>query len=520
MIDRRTDEASARLAAIVESSDDAIIGKTLEGVITSWNRGAQRLFGYSEVEVLGRSVTVLIPDELLHEETEILSSIRAGNRVDHYQTRRRRKDGSLVDISLTVSPVKGPGGEVIGASKIARDVSVALAANRERDRLLESERAARAEAERLGFLKDEFLATLSHELRTPLNAIIGWCALLREPGFRGDSQQAIGVIERNARAQAQIIDDLLDMSRIVAGKIALELRPLSLDEVVTAAADSIRPSATAKAIELSVRGTGEHIAVNGDPARLQQVLWNLLTNAVKFTPSKGRIEISLRAESGFAEICVTDSGVGIPTEFLPEVFDRFRQAQSGSTRQYGGLGLGLSIVQTLAMLHGGRVRAESGGADLGSRFTVQIPLLSGDASALETEPASALPDLSGRVVLVVDDDDDSRGLLVRILQQQGARVHEAPDAATALQVLANHKVQAMLSDLGMPGTDGFQLMRKVRSLLANPNASVPAVAVSAYARPEDRRRAIEAGFHSHIAKPISVPDLLGAVDAATRSDAA
>jgi PAS domain S-box-containing protein len=511
--------ALARLAAIVESSDDVIISKTLEGVITSWNAAAHRLFGYTAEEAIGQPVTMLIPEDLLHEEATILAKIRAGDRIDHYETRRRTRDGRLIDISLTVSPIRDSAGRVIGASKIARDITAVREAREERERLLESERLARAEAERLGVLKDEFLATLSHELRTPLNAILGWCALLREPAFKAVNQrQAVDTIERNARAQAQIIDDLLDMSRIVAGKIRLTVASLSIEELVRTAVDAIRPAAGAKQITLRLQLDASGLVIRGDGARIQQILWNLLTNAVKFTPQQGRVDVTLRQRRSEAEVCVTDNGIGIAPEFLPYVFDRFRQAESGASRHFGGLGLGLSIVRTLVELHGGRVKVSSDGEGKGATFVVCFPLrtaaeLEEDLKREQGEALTddALPRLDGSTLLVVDDDTDSRSLLARVLEGRGARVLQAASANDALSTLRQLPVDVMLSDIGLPGKDGYELIRDVRALGTTDRAETPALAVSAYARPEDRRRAIDAGFQEHIAKPYSIPALLESV---------
>jgi PAS domain S-box-containing protein len=510
------DEASARLAAIVESSDDAIISKTLGGIVTSWNAAATRLFGYEPAEIIGRPILLLIPPDLQHEEADIIDKVRRGERVHHYETRRVRKDGSFVEVSLTVSPVRDADGNTIGASKIARDIGVLKVAQAERDRLLESERTARGEAERLGFLKDEFLATLSHELRTPLNAILGWCALLREPSFRASNQkQAVETIERNARAQAQIIDDLLDMSRIISGKIALEVAPMRLEETVRAAVEALRPAASTKDVRLSLRVEGDALFIRGDTARIQQVCWNLMTNALKFTPAGGLIEVLVRESGGLVSVIVRDTGIGIRREFVPYVFDRFRQADSGTTRRYGGLGLGLSIVRTLTELHGGAVIADSEGEGHGATFTVSFPSLSADQLAPRVlrrgTEGESLPSLENSHVLVVDDDADSRALLARVLEERGAQVTQAGGAQEALAALEGRRVDVVLSDIGMPGMDGYQFMRQVRALGAGDIARVPAIAVSAYAREDDRRKSIEAGYQAHIAKPYAIGLILEAV---------
>lgn len=510
------DNASALLAAIVESSDDAIVSKTLTGQITSWNAGATRLFGYTADEVIGQSILILLPKDLVHEEAEILGRVKSGRRIEHYVTRRVRKDGTLVDVSITVSPVRDSQGEIVGASKIARDVTAEKLAAAERELLLESERAARSEAERLSHVKDEFLATLSHELRTPLNAILGWCQLLREPSFRGVNQaKAVDTIERNARAQAQIIDDLLDLSRIISGKIRLAIAPLRLDESLRLAVDIVQPTAQAKRIELILDMAEGTPIIAADSARMQQILWNLLTNAIKFTPSGGTIKATLRLEDEKVEISIADSGIGISPDFLPHVFHRFRQAEVGTARQYGGLGIGLSIVRNLVEMHGGSISVHSAGTDSGATFKMTFNRLVHDD--LQTGPSGASGTtaaprrLDQRKILVLDDDPDGRDLLALLLEEHGAQVTQAASARDALSTLWTQHFDVVLSDIGMPGMDGYEFIQEVRGLAPSPLANIPAIAISAYARPEDRRRSLAAGFQLHIAKPYSVSGLLDAV---------
>lgn len=510
------DNASALLAAIVESSDDAIVSKTLTGQITSWNAGAARLFGYSPEEVIGSSILILLPKELVHEEAEILGRVKSGLRVEHYVTKRVRKDGTLVDVSITVSPVRDSNGVIVGASKIARDVTAEKLAAAERELLLESERAARSEAERLSHVKDEFLATLSHELRTPLNAILGWCQLLREPSFRSVNQaKAVDTIERNARAQAQIIDDLLDLSRIISGKIRLAIAPLRLDESLRLAVDIVQPTAQAKRIELTLEVDDSTPIIAADSARVQQILWNLLTNAVKFTPSGGTIAASLRSEGDKIDLTIADSGIGISAEFLPHVFHRFRQAETGISRQYGGLGIGLSIVRNLVEMHGGSISVHSAGTDSGTTFRMtfnrhtQHDLQSAPVAA--TGATAAPRRLDQRKILVLDDDPDGRDLLAMLLEEHGAQVTQAASARDALSTLWTQHFDVVVSDIGMPGMDGYEFIQEVRGLSPSPLANIPAIALSAYARPEDRRRSLAAGFQVHIAKPYSVSGLLDAV---------
>ena len=514
------ERAAWHLAAVVESSDDAIVSKRLDSIVQTWNPGAQRIFGYTAEEMIGQPITKLFPPELLGEEAHILEQVSRGERVHHYDTVRVRKDGKRINVSVTISPVRDGQGRIIGASKIARDVTQRKREEQERNALLDSERAARAEAERLGRLKDEFLATVSHELRTPLQAVLGWSRLLMTGRVGAEEmKQALATIERNAVQQAQLIEDLLDMSRIISGKLRLEVRAVEMADVVEAAVASARPGAEAKGIRINQLIDPHASAVMGDPARLQQVVWNLLSNAVKFTPRGGRVSVVVRREGTHIELVVSDTGQGIAAEFLPHVFDRFRQGDASTTRRHGGLGLGLSIVRHLVELHGGTVAASSGGPDRGSTFTVRLPV-----SAVQERPAHAPPAgeeavsetfaaerLKGIKVLVVDDEPDARALIARILGEFQAEVVTAGSAREALELVRGADFSLLLSDIGMPEVDGYGLLRSVRALPRDEGGDVPAVALTAFARPEDRRRALLGGFQMHLAKPIDPTELVAAV---------
>ncbi|HVF66737.1 MAG TPA: PAS domain S-box protein [Pyrinomonadaceae bacterium] len=827
----RQDLAPFWLSAIIESAEDAVISKSLEGVILSWNKGAERIFGYKSDEIVGKHVTVLIPEDHIDEEPAILSRLRAGDRIEHYETIRRRKDGTLIDISLTVSPIVGPGGRIVGASKIARDITeqrraqrafneaaerlnLALAAarlgdwswdsatdvvtlsdtaaeifgippgaqvtwtqvrellheeDRERARVAveraaaehsdydieyrvvgaggggtrwvlakgralyddsgrvtgmlgvvqdmterklteqalreqtealstinelgqvisaeldlhnivqavtdaateltgarfgsffynvldergasymlytlsgvareafahfpmpratelfgptfrgegviriddvradprygknspyygmpeghlpvvsylavpvisragqvmgglffghpergaftarhemivaglsaqaavamdnarlyetvsrerEQAEAAARENERLyhetqeaNRLKDEFLAMLSHELRTPLTAILGWAHMLRTGQFDENSVgNAYETIERNARAQAQLIDDLLDVSRIITGKLRLDMRAVNPNSFIDSAVEAVRPGAESKGVRIrKILDTGV-ISVAGDPVRLQQVVWNLLSNAVKFTPRGGLVQLRLSRVNSHVEIAVSDTGQGISSEFLPHVFDRFRQADQKITRTHGGLGLGLSIVRHLVELHGGTVRADSEGEGRGSTFTVTLPVapvyMETDAgervhpAARETLPNYGCPDrLDGLKILIVDDERDTLEMLRIGLSNCGAEVIVAESAAVALEALSSSTPDVIISDIGMPETDGYELMRKIRALPAESGGRVPAVALTAYARTEDRLQALRSGYQMHVPKPVELAELV------------
>jgi len=390
---------------------------------------------------------------------------------------------------------------------------------------LEAEQAARTEAERANRMKDEFLATLSHELRTPLTAILGWTRLLRlKPGVPEDVLRGVNVIERNAHAQTTIIQDLLDMSAILSGKVRLSLQPLDLATLVQSAVDTAMPAAQAKQIGIqSVLDPRAAVLVSGDASRLQQVLWNLLSNAVKFTPKDGEILVTLdRVEDG-VEVKIRDTGPGIAPQFLPYVFDRFRQADAATTRRHGGLGLGLSIVKQLVELHGGTVHAASEGEGRGATFGVRLPVISAavepeapieprlrTGSAAVPGPANAETEITGVRVLVVDDDEDAREMVKRLLEERRSIVTTAGSAEEALRLMAGGRFDVLISDLGMPGEDGHGLIRRVRSLGPDAGGDVPAVALTAYARPEDRERAIRSGFQVHMAKPVD-PGLLFAM---------
>lgn len=696
----------AWLAAIIESAEDAIVSKTLDSIITSWNEGAQRVFGYSSEEIVGKSVTILIPPDRQNEETLILEKIRKGERIEHYETTRLRKDGTPIEVSLSVSPIKAPDGKIVGASKIARDISVrkqiekklqeqtevvetinrigqlllaeldqhklvqavtdaaidlteaqfgsffyntlnqdgalvmlyttagipheifenfpfsepaemfgrtfqgegtiriadvkkdpqygknspyysipsaqlpiasylavpiitrsgetigglylghsetdrftkrheqiieGLAAQaaiamdnarlyeraklsiKEREKLLASEKEARQMAESASRTKDEFLGLLSHELRTPLNAILGWARMLS--GNQLDKEnfaRAVESIDRNAKLQSRLIDDMLDVSRIISGKLRLDAQPVDLTTVINAAVDTLRPAAEAKNIRLYIILDYSAGSVLGDATRLQQVVWNILSNAIKFTPRGGSINVSLERINSHLEITICDTGIGIEEEFLPFVFDRFRQADSSSSKKYGGLGLGLSIVRQLVELHGGTVEANNRKDVSGAIFTLKLPVM---AVRRQTEqwlseneqdpqttniamPFGCPPSLDGIKVLAVDDEPDSRLLLTAILEQCGAQVRTGENAAQGFALFEEYQPDILVSDIGMPEEDGYELIRRIREKEKGTGKRLPAVALTAFARTEDRLRALSAGYNMHVPKPVEPAELL------------
>jgi PAS domain S-box-containing protein len=358
--------SSGHLAAIISSSDDAIISKNLNGIILTWNSAAERMFGFTADEAIGQHITLIIPKDRTAEEDFVIGRIRAGQTVDHYETIRQRKDGGLLEISLTVSPIHDDRGVIVGASKIARDIT-----ERNRQRRI-AEEASRT--------KDEFLATLSHELRTPLNTVLGYVQMLKNQSVAPDQvPKALDVIERNARALARLVDDVLDTSRIVNGKMRVELRPCALTPIVKEAVASITPAAQRRDLAVETR-LEEGLFVRADPDRLQQVLWNLLANAVKFTPVGGRVEVAARRNARSVSLTVADTGAGIAAEDLPYVFQRFWQASGDGIRAHGGLGLGLALARHLVELHGGRISAHSEGPGLGATFEIELPVSDDDQS--------------------------------------------------------------------------------------------------------------------------------------------
>jgi PAS domain S-box-containing protein len=515
--------AASWLAAIVESAEDAVVTKTLEGVITSWNQGAERMFGYTADEAIGQPVTMLIPPDHINEEPAIIARLRAGERIEHYETVRVRKDGTLLDISLTVSPIRDGNNKVIGASKIARDIS--LRKQQEKTLLEQSEANERLyrEAQDSARIKEEFLATISHELRTPLNAVLGWSRILRAGNLNeADTAKALETIERNARAQAQLIDDLLDVSRIITGKLRMDVRPIDPNEFIEAAIDAVNPAATAKEIRLQkIMDTGV-VNVPGDPSRLQQVIWNLLSNAIKFTPRGGHVQVRMERVNSHLEVIVADNGQGIPAEFLPHVFDRFRQEDQSSSRTHGGLGLGLALVRHLVELHGGSVAVASQGPNQGSTFTVILPLVpiyhvdsAGTRvhSAASNLMASAdyATRLDGLKILIVDDEADTRSLLMASLSHCGAKVVLAASVSEAFAALSGGLPDVLISDIGMPDQDGYDLIRHLRSLPLERGGKIPAIALTAYARVEDRLKALRAGFQMHVPKPVELAELVTVV---------
>ena len=523
---RRSEE---RFRLLIEGvADYAIFMLDPNGRVSTWNMGAERIKGYTADEIIGQHFSIFYPQEAKDSgwpDHELRVAAEKGKFVDTGW--RLRKDGTTFWANVTITALRDDAGQLLGFAKLTRDLTQAKraeameTANQQREEMLDAERNARMAAQRATRLKDEFLATLSHELRTPLSAILGWTQLLLRPdASKGPEQQkrAIEVIDRNARAQVKLIDDLLDLSRVMTGKLRLDLHQVSLGSIVEAAVDSARPSADVKGIRLKAILSSNSDIVSADSARLQQVVWNLLTNAIKFTPKGGQVQVLLQRVNSHLELSVSDTGVGIPANYLPHVFDRFSQKDSSTTRAFGGLGLGLAICKQLVELHGGSIRAASLGEGRGATFSVQLPLSIAqlnDQSGPRIHPTAetqsgevmSLPRLEGVHVFVVDDEPDARELLRAVLEDQGGKVTSFTSAEDALAALKTTKPTVLVCDIGMPKMDGYQLIRALRAEESR-RERIPALALTAFARAEDRKRSLVAGYQAHLAKPFDVGELI------------
>jgi PAS domain S-box-containing protein len=512
-------ESEAQVRAVLDGALDAVVGMDARGLVNDWNPQAETTFGYARSEALGRRLSeLIIPPEVREQHERGLERFfQTGegpllNR--RVEVEALRKDGTRIPVELSITVVKGWGFHRFNA--FVRDISDRRAAEAERMRLLEEAREANR-------MKDEFLAMLSHELRTPLSAIVGWAHMLRTGGLdEATVARAIETIDRNAKVQNQLIEDILDVSRIVAGKFHLDMRSIDLVRIVSAACDTVAPTAAAKGVELRQDldpGVRPCCPAIGDPDRLQQVVWNLLTNAVKFTPKGGTVTVEVRRQDAPAEfeIIVRDTGAGIATDFLPHIFERFRQAGTGA-RRHGGLGLGLSIVRHIVESHGGSVLATSAGQGQGSAFIVRLPVVEMGEDGQRVPPISReegalddAPRLDGVRVLVVEDEPDARHLLAAVLQKRGAHVFMAATSVEALEVLERERPDVLLSDIALQDEDGYALIRRVRALPADRGGRIPAAALTGYGRLEDRMRALSAGFQLHAAKPVEPGELVAVV---------
>ena len=519
--------AYQQLAFHVESSPLAVVEWDSDFRVSRWSASAERLFGWKADEVIGKHVNewrFVFTDDV---DAVALVTNRQREGVEVHgvlQNRNYTRDGKILFCEWYNSVLKDERGQLVSVLSLVLDVTARRSAEDERAASLVRERDARRHAEEADRLKDEFLATLSHELRTPLTSILGWASMIRNGEVEGPSAaRAIETIERNARSQARLIDDLLDVSRIITGNLRLDLHPLNFAPIVDAALDALRPTADAKGIRLQTRFFPEESLVKGDPNRLRQVIWNLLSNAIKFTQLGGSVQIDLHCVESTARLSVSDTGEGIAAEFLPYVFDRFRQAEGSISRKQGGLGLGLAVVRHLVELHGGRISAESEGLGKGSVFTVDLPLAQerrdparAEERRREVERRRSRSDsirLDGLHVLLVEDDEDSRKLLGTILKRYGARVTSTMSAKEALSVFEGELPDLLISDIGMPDEDGYELIRKLRSAPPDKGGLTPAIALTGYASRKDRERALTAGYQQHIAKPVEQADIITAVAA-------
>ena len=505
---RRTEQDLQRLASIVASSEDAIVGEDLDGTVTAWNAAAERLFGYSAAEMIGRSTALLEPADLQGNTQKILARIRDGERVLQFDSHRRRKDGTSVAVSVSVSPILGADGRIIGASKIARDIT-------ERKQAEGDLRAAKEAAEAANRSKDRFLAVLSHELRTPLTPALAAAQTLEgTAGLPEDLSNALRLIRRNIELEALLVDDLLDLTRIAHGKIELRREPVDLHSAIESVIEICRSDSHARrqSLTLDLRA-GEHHA-DADSARLQQVLWNLLKNAIKFTGDGGRVEVATdNPRPGVARIRVIDTGIGLNNHLLDRIFEPFEQATHGENTRYGGLGLGLSISRTLVELHGGTIRAESAGEGKGTTFVVELPAHLEKRLARPDRPSggarASRPPLA---ILVVEDHADTAASLSQLLESEGHSVRTAASVAEAEALFREGPCDLLITDLGLPDASGHELLGRLRRV-----RPVPAVVLSGYGMDADVAASRAAGFLEHLTKPINIRRLLHIIDRVSQS---
>ncbi|WP_099067379.1 hybrid sensor histidine kinase/response regulator [Nostoc linckia] len=507
--------SEAKFRHLVESNIIGVFVSNSNGEIIEANEAFLKMLGYSREEILVGRVRwqdLTLTEDLALSEHSFLE-LEATKIFPLQEKEYCRKDGSSISILIGGTLLREADNNQEEVISFCLDISKRKQAEQEREQLLKREQAARSEAEAANRIKDEFLAVLSHEIRSPLNPILGWSQLLQSKKLdEVQTAQALEVIERNAQLQAELIDDLLDISRILRGKLNLNIRPVDLGLTIQAAIEIVRLAAQAKSIQIQTMVSTNTVQVLGDPSRLQQVIWNLLSNAVKFTEVGGRIEIRLERLDSQALITVSDTGKGIHPDFLPYVFDYFRQADSTTTRRFGGLGLGLAIVRHLVELHGGTVEAQSQGINHGATFIVRLPLM---PTQILTKQDSKQPeqslDLKGIKILVVEDDTDTREFTTCLLEEYGASVTAVTSASEALITFGEFQPDLLLSDIGMPDIDGYMLMQQVRTLPPEQGGKIPAIALTAYAGEFDYQQALRVGFQRHISKPVKAKKLVEAI---------
>ena len=488
-------DVTERLAAIVESSNDAIVSKNLNGIITTWNKGAEQIFGYTADEIIGKSILTLIPPDRQDEEPRIMERLQAGQRIDHYETVRLRKDGTRLDVSVTISPVRDASGRIVGASKVARDIT-------EQNRIRLELEAAKDAAEAANRAKDHFLSVLSHELRTPLTPVLAAVSfIVRNPSIGLEQfHDQIDMIRRNVETEARLVDDLLDLTRIARGKIQLHFEVVDAHATLRHAITMFQSEIDAKGLEVTLALRAREHHVWADPARLQQVFFNLMSNAVKFTPENGMVTIRSTNADHRLQVEIRDTGVGIEPDVLPRLFGAFVQGEHTVTRRFGGLGLGLSIVKALMELHGGSVQAQSEGKDKGTTLTLELNTVPAGSSAAPRVENST--DCRGARVLLVEDHVDTREVLTRLLRTFGCIVTTASTVREARALADREKFDLLVSDIGLPDGSGTEIMAYLRD-----RYNIKGIALSGFGQDDDLRRSREAGFETHLIKPVNFQTL-------------
>jgi len=503
--DLRPLDPQAWLASIVESSDDAIVSKTLEGIVTTWNIGAERIFGYTAAEMIGQPITKMIPEERLHEEPMILQRLRRGERVDHFETVRRRKDGTLLEVSVTISPVRDVTGKIVGASKIARDITQAKRFERELVQARELAEQAQKQAESANQAKDHFLSILSHELRTPLTPVLGAISFIETSDQLPELlREQITMIRRNVETEARLVDDLLDLTRIARGKLRLHFEVVDAHAIIRDVVTMFQSDLDAKALAVTTVLRAKECHVWADPGRFQQVLLNLMSNAVKFTPNEGSITLKTSNVNGYINIELSDTGAGIDAEVLPRLFRAFEQGQDAN-RRFGGLGLGLSIVKALMEMHNGSVTALSGGKNQGTTLTLRLPIVPATHAQSKTSDAPNAHRKAYRILLV-EDHADTRHVMAMLLRSFGCVVSVAGTVKEAADLAGREQFDLLVSDIGLPDGTGIDVIRVVSA-----QQPVKAIAISGFGQEDDLRRSREAGFATHLTKPVNVKTLQEAI---------
>jgi PAS domain S-box-containing protein len=488
------------LAAIVESSNDAIISKSLDGVIQSWNAAAEQLFGFTSEQAVGRHISMVIPSERIAEEEHIISELKAGKRIEHFETERVRSDGGRIFVSLTISPIKDGSGNVVGASKIVRDVT-------ERKRLTDDLQRLAANLSEADRRKNEFMATLAHELRNPLAPMSNMIEVLKRADGDGHAlTSARETIERQLAQMVRLVDDLLDMNRITHDRLELRKSEIELSTVIQQAIEVARPLIDSANHDLRVSLPEEPVYLNADPARLAQVFGNLLNNSSRYTKPAGTISIEARVGDQEVVVRVKDSGAGIPRDKLASIFDMFTQVDRTPERSQGGLGIGLTLVKRMVEMHGGSVEALSAGEGSGSEFVVRLPKLSKTKDQLSQAPIDLPQSITERRILIVDDNRDSADSLAMLLEITGNKTFMAHDGLEAIKAVEKHRPEVVLLDIGLPNLNGYEVCRRVRAQLWGKD--IVMIALTGWGQEEDRRQSREAGFNGHLVKPVNYDELL------------